>query len=76
VTNPDQWQADMQLLGATHPFARAVGAMLDQAVANETAGVCQPSLSDGQRQFNAGRLAAMNDIATLYHDIVATAPKP
>jgi hypothetical protein len=48
--------------------------MLDQAVTNEMAGVCQPLLSDGQRQFNAGRLAALNDIATLYRDVVT--PKP
>jgi len=64
----------MKLLGPTHPFARAVGDMLDQAVTNEMAGVCQPLLSDGQRQFNAGRLAALNDIATLYREVVT--PKP
>lgn len=63
-------KAGLISIDGSHPFVRSLGALLDQAVADEQDGVTNPNLADGARHFNAGRLAQAKDFRGAIRGIV------
>lgn len=57
-------------LHATHPVMLALTALAENAVKLETAASAQPTLSDGDRHFNAGRLAHALDFQQTLTDLL------
>lgn len=54
--------AGLASLDETHPFIKALAAVLADDTSDEVDGVTAPDLTDGARHFNAGRLAHARDL--------------
>lgn len=65
-----QIKLGLATLDATHPFWKAVQAVLSDAVESETDNVTMPGLADSARQFNAGRLAHARDLQSALTTLV------
>jgi hypothetical protein len=68
-------KAGLLSLAPSHPFVRAVEALLTQAVEAETDSVTAPDLTDAARHFNAGRLAHAQDFKLAITGAIAEAQR-